>query len=632
MMTDVYINNRLVRLDPKQWITKGGEADIYDLGGDTALKLYKQPDHPDYGFDPLERRAAKERLSLYQEKLREFPSNLPERLITPIDLVTDRSGHQITGFTMKYLRGAVLLIKYSERSYRENGVPNQQVVTVFTDLHRTYEGVHQASVIIGDSKILNVLAEDQKAYVIDSDSIQFGRFPCVVYTPRYLDPLLCDPKAGSPVLMRPYNEDSDWYSFAVMLMECLLFVDPYGGLYLPKKPANRVHQDKRPLHRITVFHPEVRYPKPAIHFRVLPDDLLELFHRTFEKDARGKFPLSVLEDIRWTKCLNCGVEHARVHCPICQLVTPASIKEVTTIRGSVIARRIFLTDGLIVFAAYQAGKLNWLYHEKDQFKREDSSVVLKGKPDPSMRFRLSQEKTLIASGHHLNVLTPGNVERVQVDSIGDLPIFDANEHSKYWIENGQLNRDGRFGPQMIGKVLDNHTLFWVGPTFGFGLYQASKLTVAFVFDAHKVGINDTVKLPPITGQLLDSACFFAKDRVWFFTASQKAGKIINQCVVIQANGSIEAVEEATAGDGSWLSTIRGKCASANFLLAATDQGIVKVEPSAGRVVQTQEFPDTEPFVNSGIHLFPGHDGLFVVSRQEIHHLTISATAATQKGS
>ena len=74
---------------------------------------------------------------------------------------------------------------------------------------------------------------------------------------------------------------------------------------------------------------------------------------------------------------------------------------------------------------------------------------------------------------------------------------------------------------------------------------------------------------------------------------------------------------AERGDGSWLSEIRGKCAIGEFLLAATDKGIVRLETDLGKIVKTKEFPDTEPFVNAESHLFPGKDGLYAVDEKEI---------------
>ncbi len=144
--------------------------------------------------------------------------------------------------------------------------------------------------------------------------------------------------------------------------------------------------------------------------------------------------------------------------------------------------------------------------------------------------------------------------------------------------------------------------------------------MAFVFNAKRAGINDAVKIP-IRGQLVDSTCFFTKKRCWFLVATQESGKTIHRCSVIRPDGSVEATAEAEAGDGSWLSQLRGKCALGRFLFVATDSGIIRVEPDNGRIVKSGEFPDTEQFVDSGCHLFPG-EGIYVVDRHEIRLLQI----------
>lgn len=623
MVNRVFIKDQSVSLSPRQAIGKGGEADIYNIGNGLVLKVFKPPDHPDYAGEPHEQQGARERIKTHQLKLPAFPKNLPSRVITPIDLAYDQSNH-IAGYTMRFMRNTEVLLRYAEKSFRQAGVSNDTVTAIFRDLHPTVDGIHKAGAIIGDFNDLNVLVSGTEAYVIDADSFQFGKFLTRVFTARFVDPLLCDPHASSPMLSKPHTASSDWYAYVVMLMQCLLFVDPYGGVYNPKDPKKRLPHMARPLHRITVFHPEVKYPKPAIPYQILPDELLHFFHQTFEKDQRDPFPLILLEKMRWTKCIACGTEHARSICPSCAHVAEAAIKEVTVIRDNVKATRVFRTDGVILFAAYQGNKLNYLYNEKGQFKREDGSVVIQGDPDPQSRYRINGSRTLVAKGGQILTFSPSQpMERLQTDCYGTLPIFDANEHSRYWTTNGQLLRDGQLGAEYVGDVLEDQTLFWVGPKFGFGFYRAGNLSVAFVFDANRAGINDNVKLPRMRGQLVDSTCVFGKDRCWFFYSTSNRGKITNYCSIVRSDGTVEASGEAENHDGSWLGTIRGKCAASNFLLAATDDGIVKVEPNNGQIVITKEFPNSEPFVDSQSNLFPGVDGLYVVGKREIVRLVIT---------
>lgn len=615
---DVYIKNKRIRLDPRNSIGKGGEADVFDIGNDKAAKIFKPANHPDYQGAPQEQQAASARLVEHQKKLKNFPRNLPSRVVVPEELITNQDGKKVVGYTMMHLKKMEALLKYSERTFRQAGISNERVVEIYQDLFKTVNELHEKKVVIGDFNDLNVLVKEKEAYLIDADSFQFDQFLCKMFTAKFVDPLLCDPKKDSLMLFKPHTAESDWYAFAVMLMQGLLFVDPYGGIYQPKDRSKKIPHGKRPLKRITVFNPEVRYPKPAIPFSVLPDDLLQHFHQVFEKDQRGKFPINILNNLRWTKCVSCGTEHARGLCPNCAQTAPAAIKEVTIIRGKVIATQMFRTSGIIIFADFQKGNLRWLYHEGGEFKREDKTTVVKGELDTQMRFRIRDKETLIGKdGRLISIVADKKPNQFAVDSYGTLPVFDANENHQYWLQNGQLIRNDYLGQKYIGDVLANQTLFWVGPEFGFGFYRAGQLSVAFVFDALKQGINDSVKLPSMRGQLIDATCVFSKDRAWFFTATQEGGRIINQCAVITRDGKIEATAQAEKGNGTWLSNLRGKCAAGNFLLVATDDGIVRVEPDNGQIVKVKEFPDTEPFVDAECQLFSGKEGLYVVNRKDI---------------
>lgn len=614
---ELYLNGKKIRLKPSQAIGKGGEADIYDLGQGQALKLFKQPDHPDYKLSVEQQQAAKERLAEHQSKLRLFPRSLPSRVIRPQEFVTDAAGHKIFGYTMQRVQDATVLMKYSDRNFRQSGISHQTVVEIFRDLHTTVSRIHKTGTLIGDFNDLNILVKDTEAYLIDADSFQFSTFPCRVFTARFVDPLLCDPQATKPVLFHPYTLFSDWYAFTTILMQCLLFVNPYGGIYRPQDPANRIPHDARPLHRITVFHPEVQYPKPALSYKVLPDELLHYFCQVFEQDKRGEFPRQLLEHLQWTKCLTCGKEHARNHCPDCR---PGQFPVQTLtqiVRGTVTATRIFFTEGIILFTTLQGEKLRWIYHENGEFKREDTSTILSGSLDPQLKFRIQGKSTLLGKQSQVITLTPGqNPGRLAAET------FDANRFSRYWIASGQLLRDGVLGPEYIGDVLAGQTQFWIGESFGFGFYVAGNLNVAFVFDVHRKGICDWVKLPPISGQCIDSTCTFSQQYAWFLWATEEQGKTFNQCAVIQPNGEVVATRKTEANDGSWLGTIHGKCAAENFLLAATDDGIVRVEVQQHQLVKTKEFPDTESFVDSSCHLFATQEGLYSVKQQEIMFLKI----------
>ena len=629
----VYVNGQKVNLSPQQAIGKGGEADVFDIGNGQVLKLYKPPDHPDYRGMPQEQAAARSRLTLMQHKLPQFPQALPDRVVSPIDLAMDQGGQssrQIVGYTMERVVGATPLVKYGDRGFP---VPRQAVVTLFQDLHQTVTQLHQAGVIIGDFNDLNILVVDQKAYLIDADSFQFGAFPCGVFTARFVDPLLCDPQASYPMLAKPYTPEADWYTFTVMLMQCLLFVHPYGGVFKPTEPTQRVPHSARPLHRISVFHHQVKYPKPALPYQVLPDDWLHQFQQVFEGDQRGLFPMALLKTLRWRDCQTCGLTHGRSQCPQCSATLtlplparPVGVAAPSMQRGTVTITPVFATAGNILQAVISQGKLCWLYWHEDRYCRETNAMVLAGTLSGRLGWRISGNRTFLAYQDQVVTLpAKDSADRIAVDSVGTEVCFAVNDHGRYWVNNSQLQRDGTLGPKVIGDVLSRQTRFWVGETFGVGFYRAGNLQGAFVFDTQRLGLNDRVKLPLMAGTLIDIQVSFGSTLAWIFWTTQFQGQRYCTCTVIQSTGAILATETATLTDDHWLAQKGrgGGCATGQSLLLATDHGIIRIERQHDRLVHSQSFPDTEPYCDRDCQLLPAPGGLYVVSDRTIRQLTLA---------
>jgi len=620
-MNTVRVGGKLVRIASSQAVGKGGEADIFNLGNGQVLKLYKRPDDADYIGNQTAQHGAWQRIEEQQRKLPAFPRGLPPEVVAPTEVVFDQRGSRIVGYTMPFISGAEVLLRLGDRQYREQGgVDGNQVVATFRKLHEAVSKVHQARVVIGDFNDLNVLVgADQRIFLVDADSMQFGRFFCRTFTARFVDPLLCEP--DQLALARPHNERSDWYAFAVMLMQSLLYVGPYGGVHRPKA-GRRLQHDARALQRLTVFDSDVVYPRPALPLGVLSDDLLGHFEQVFAHDLRGQFPGRLLELLRWTTCAKCGAVHARAVCPEC--AAPGVVKESVTIRGTVKATRVFRTKGHILHAVVQRGNLHYLYHEDGAFRREGDRIVVNGTLDPELRFRISRGTSLLGRRNRLLAFEPsGERDLHQTDTAGHLSIFDANEQGYYWISGGQLVRSGTIGPEYIGDVLSGRTLFWTGNRFGFGFYQAGQLSRSFVFNTEGRGINDRVAIPALPGQLIDATCVFSDKLAWFMVSVQDGGRIVNRCFVVSSKGEVLAETEASEDDDSWLAAgIRGHFAGGDSLFAATDDGIVRVQLDGSLMRAAQTFPDTKPFVSSYHQLLPGPGGIYAVRPQDITLLTI----------
>lgn len=600
----VFVAGRRVTLSPQNIIGSGGEADVYDAGG-IALKIFKPPEHADYAHSPDMRKGARERIDVHQTKLPALLQlRLPYRVVGPLDLARD-AAKAIVGYTMPLIRGADPLMRFGERSFRQSGVPWERVREVLADLHGTVSELHDAGVIIGDFNDLNVLVAGEEARVIDADSFQFGPFVSQLYTPRFLDPLLTDGKVLVPV--KPHTRDSDWYAYAAMAMQLLLYVGPYGGVHQPAHARNKVPHEDRPLQRITVFHSDVRYPKSGIPLAALPDDLLHYLQQTFEHDVRGVFPLALLRSLQWTTCA-CGSLHARSACPFCATAAPRVARPAQIARGRVTATRVFSTNGVIVAAAIDGDRPLWLAWEDGRFVREDGSVAFHGRLDATFTFAVHGAETIASSS--------GRAVRGSVSF--EAAAVAANSAHVYWVNGDRLVRDGRAGVETIGTVLEGGTRFWVGPRFGVGLYGAGAMRVAFLFDAEARGLNDSVDLPRLQGQLVDADAVFGDDRCWLFLTTSEGGVLTNHCLLIHRHGRVEASASAAHGSDGWLGSIHGRAALGTFLFAATDEGIVRVDG----VTVGATYPDTEPFVDAATRLLASPHGLYAVSEKSIHLLTV----------
>jgi hypothetical protein len=622
---DVMIRDKRTRLLPSKMIGSGGEAEVYDIGSGEVAKVFKLPTHVDFAQDRHARLASTERIREHQTKLLAWPKRLPKEAIGPTSLVRDVSGKNIVGYTMQYLSGMEVLLKYGERKYREaQGIGGDAIVHLFTNIHSLIRGIHATQTVIGDFNDLNVLVDSKmQAYLVDADSMQFGGFLSRVFTARFVDPLCCDLTASQASLIKPHDIDSDWYAYHVMLMQSLLFVGPYGGVHAPPDVSKKLKEWQRVQKRVTVFSPEVRYPKPALHYSILPDTILDRFHGVFERNERGDFPLSLLSGLHFTTCPHCQKVHARSSCPDCQPLTPSMVKEVIT--GSVEAMKVLDTTGRILYATVQDGIPRYVYHENGAYYREGHRKLLDGLVDPHIRLRIQGDTTVLArDGQVIMIQKDGNHHQLSADIFrGRMTVMDANIHAVYIISGGDFKRHTPSSmdyPDTLGTILPSQTLIWVSEKLGFTFAQAGGITLASVFQVSGKNHGASIELGSMKGRLIDATAVFSEDFVWFFVALQEGPHRTNRAYMIDQYGKLIGQADASADDGSWLGSIHGKCAVGRQLFSPTDDGIVRIEGYDGGLNVTKVFTDATRFVDSGSKLLFGRDGIYVVLSSRIWRL------------
>lgn len=323
----IWLDDARVDLAPTALIAQGGEAEIYELGSDRVVKLFKTARHADVAGIPALEAAATARLVEHQAKLPAFPRGLPARVVAPTSLATLTRRGELVGYAMPRVPGAALYHVGDPRWRRDHGASLAAAVAALCDLGATVAALHAADVVIGDFNDLNVLVEDTRAWIIDTDSFQYGAWRCAMFTERTVDPRLCAPAPAEAVLIAPHDRASDWFAFAVMAFRTLFGVGPYGGVHAPVEPARRIAPGQRARHGISLYDREVRAPRASAPLAIVPDELHAIFEPIFARRVRLPFPVEQLARLRVLRCATCGVEHARRACPSCAtaVAVPAAI-------------------------------------------------------------------------------------------------------------------------------------------------------------------------------------------------------------------------------------------------------------------------------------------------------------------
>ncbi|MDH5532997.1 MAG: hypothetical protein OEX81_01045 [Candidatus Pacebacteria bacterium] len=608
----VWINGQYVTLSDDTEVGQGNEAYVHKIG-QTAFKRYKRGNDPSYSGKPNEdheRNMAEKRLEVLQVKLPQFPTGLPDDVIKPQHLGYDRKGGTIVAYSMPMVDGYILKQLSKPKFAKSSGVTRSDVVEMFRHLRDTVQGAHENTnpFVFSDFTSMNTMKVNGKnrIAVIDIDAGQWGSYLTPTFTARYVDPLHCDPNQTKPMLILPHNANSDWYGYHAMLWELLTFVPPFGGSYKNEKGKAKVLDVQRPMLGISIFNPLVRYPKSGVPFTEFPMQVQDYFREVFEEGRRGYMPDEILEAIRTGKA---SVPQIPVQ------------QQAVVIRGNVTATLEFTTRGTIVSAVYQNRKLMVVYHENGKYRRENGQVIVEERLQPYAQAYVSGDITLIANEGRVNIYEQGQSTQFVSDTFQGRTLAGTNSDSIFLTEGSHISAITKFGLEQRSGFVPGRSQFWTGEDFGFGFYRVGALTTAFIFDTKRKRVNDSLNLR-INGLLLDAHATISKDKVWLLFQTKEGSEIINHCIVYSKDGKVLAQGQTTEGENNWLGQIRQGLPVANFILLPTDNGIVKVEIDNDQLVETQSFPDTEPFVNDETVLLSAKGGIYAVSEKHVHLLKI----------
>jgi len=260
----VWIQNKgSVNLTKNDFVGQGGEGSVYSKG-DTAYKIYENPTK----MIPL-------------GKMQELSKIADPQVITPENMIKDKSG-KLIGYTMRFIKNSWVLCQLFPRIFRErHHIDHKKIGHLVTELRQIVENVHKAQVLIVDLNEMNLLASSDfnSVYFIDADSFQTPKFPASALMPSIRD-------WKTP--LGDFTEMSDWFSFGIISFQMFTGIHPFKG-----KHPKVIGLEDRMKAGISVFDKDVRVPKAAYPFDVIPGNWKDWYKAIFEKGERTAPPGSL---------------------------------------------------------------------------------------------------------------------------------------------------------------------------------------------------------------------------------------------------------------------------------------------------------------------------------------------------
>jgi hypothetical protein len=613
-MRRVKIDTQVISLPDKDVIGVGGEATIFRCNGE-ALKLYLSPD------------------TAREQKLKAMiplAGALPSAVIAPRKLAFDEKGKKVVGFTMQLLPSEMTEIRHlsSKKHRAQHNIQTPQIASLFMQIGQTLSQIHQAGMVVGDFNDLNLMFKDTQGLFIDTDSFQFGVYPCMVGTEAFIDPLLYNCDLASAPMFRP---EHDWYAFAVLLFKSLLLAHPYGGVHPQVKMLTQ-----RAYNRISVFDSTVTYPKIAYPLELLDDTLLNTFTEWFAKGTRGPFPLDQVQKYASTlkNCPFCGEMYptSRMRCPHCSNVTAVPVLPPT--QGRLVAR----TQGPIVAWHVEDDTVRWIAHEngKAVFYSLKGMSVTKTLPlfdaIPTAAYAFMDDHVIVAP-------SPESTDVYGIDVTGAQPegtlqtstglygqqgerVFGAGGASLYRLANGYLMRGqyrmGQYIEQPVMAIAEDQTWFCVSSD-GERVFGSFRVLNAYQYWLLNGRERIDLSLTPLqAGEfVIDTSVKFAVNALLVARHTQHNG--VEQIRFDQLTYEGKPLASYTRTDVETFQPLGSHTYARNMLLYATDQG---VEREAMDKRQTATFSQTERVVRGGHKLFAYQQGLLVIGEDKLVYVTV----------
>lgn len=571
-------------------VGSGGEGSVFKAADGTAWKIFHDPQGPYFqGNDPeiLQNRAnAHRRLSeVYPCKLPQFPVWLSRQVLSPRYYLKDvHSSFPISGYAMPYLEGAHQMSRFAEPEWREkNGVTVNTIARAYLSLYDVLCEAHACGVLLKDLKPENVLVKDNKAFIVDGESLDFGGLDTGTFTPEYADWRLCDRGLEEPTPIKAHDKLADWYAFAVMLFQGLTCVHPYAGRHRPQTGV-AVPNYLRAREGVSILNADVKAPPFMKDLNeVLTKELREYFYRVFEQGMRGRPDRSLIERLvqgppptvlkpltesSW-KFFNitpglgtftpagCGVSLATTHSDVlCAKLVKGNIVELKRSGDKIVP-----SSG--TWQLRDQGQLyNWfdIGTEVSVFGR----CRRPGAPyDGPFHF-------ISSSG------TPGKeIQRVS-RGLHRKPNIAPQGDTVYWHNEGRLHASNATG--CLAEISGSEVTLLSGDLFGLLVVcRNGELDELFLFGSTvDKEVKKLVGFPPIFGTIRNIDCSFCESTAWLFITAEWNSQKIQYVLVVDASGKLYAMGATEASSVAWHSVGALRAAYHKKAGNASERGLVAV--------------------------------------------------------
>jgi len=254
------VNVGKVSLTKKDFVRNGGQADVY-AKKNKAYKIYSDKNY----IIPL-------------SKIQELSAISNNDVIKPINILLDKNDNPI-GYSMRFIDKNVVLCQLFTKIFKtQNGITTQNLCNLITDIKNKIQDVHKNKILIVDLNEMNILVQQtdyERSFLIDVDSYQTPSFPATALMENIRDRHSKD-----------FNENTDWFSFAILSCYLLVGIHPYKGKHPDFVGNSATILDKRMKSDVSIFNKDTTIPVACSPIQDIPKSYREWYINVFENGKR----------------------------------------------------------------------------------------------------------------------------------------------------------------------------------------------------------------------------------------------------------------------------------------------------------------------------------------------------------